>query len=136
MSIIIVAADFHKDLAEKMIQAAKSELKNQGRDFRLIKVAGCYEMPLVVDKVMAAKGTEAVVALGFIEKGQTMHGEVMGHVVHKSLVDLQLKYGKPVGFGIIGPGATLEQAQVRAQEYAKRAVIALLQNISVLEDEI
>ena len=57
---------------------------------------------------------DGLVVLGYIERGETLHGEVMGHVVHTALVQLQLKYRKPVGIGIIGPGATAEQAQAQS----------------------
>ncbi|TSC75559.1 MAG: 6,7-dimethyl-8-ribityllumazine synthase [Parcubacteria group bacterium Gr01-1014_30] len=136
MSIIIVAASFHKDIAEEMIEAATLELEGRGKKVGVKKVAGCYEAPLVVERVMADKDTEAVVVLGYIEKGQTMHGEVMGHVVHKALIDLQLKHSKPVGMGIIGPGATKEQAQARAKDYAAKAAKAALENLAIIKDEV
>jgi 6,7-dimethyl-8-ribityllumazine synthase len=74
------------------------------------------------------------VVLGFIERGQTQHGEVMGHVVHRALVDLELKHRKPVGIGIIGPGATSEQAEKRKVDYARAAVRAALRSWNVLRD--
>lgn len=132
MAVVIIAAEFHKDIIEKMIEAAKDELKAQGKEVLVKKVAGCYEMPLLADKVMQKGSTEAVVVLSFIEKGETQHGEVMGYVVHKALVDLQLKHGKPIGIGIIGPGATKEQASLRAEPYARGAVKAALQSLSVI----
>lgn len=136
MSIVVVAADFHKDIAETMIKTATAELESQGKQIKVKKVPGCYEIPLVVDKVMADQDTEAVVVLGFIEKGQTLHGEVMGHVVHKSLVDLELKHGKPVGMGIIGPGATKKQALSRAEYFARRAINAALRNLEAVKNEV
>jgi len=56
---------------------------------------------------------DALLVLGYIEKGETLHGEVMGHVVHRSIVELQLQYSVPIAIGIIGPGATIEQARER-----------------------
>ena len=38
------------------------------------------------------------------------------------LMDLSLNYNKPLGFGIIGPRVTWQQAQERAVEYSERAV--------------
>ena len=32
-----------------------------------------------------------LITLGYIERGETQHGEVMGHVVHRALVELQLR---------------------------------------------
>lgn len=135
MAIVIITSEFHKDLIEKMIEAAKAELEAQGKEVLVKRVAGCYETPLLTDKVMKENRTEAVVVLGFIEKGETQHGEVMGYVVHKALIDVQLKHGKPIGFGIIGPGATKEQAEVRAESRARDAAKAVIKTLSVLDNE-
>lgn len=134
MTIVIVAAEFHKDIIEEMIKAAQQEILSQGKKVEVKRVAGCYEIPLIAKKALALKDTKAVVALGYIEKGETKHGEVMGQVVYKTLVNIQLEYGKPVGIGIIGPGATEEQAKVRATRMAQQAVKAALQNLSLLNE--
>jgi hypothetical protein len=57
----------------------------------------------------------------------------MGHVVRRSLVELQLKVKKPIGLGIIGPGATEEQALVRQSSCAKNAVYAVKQVADILQ---
>lgn len=133
--ISIVIGDFHKDLAEEMIEFAKDEMKNVGIEpASIVRVAGSYEVPLVVDTLLAQPKMEAVIVLGYIEKGETMHGEVMGQVVHTALVKLQLKYNKPVGMGIIGPGATPTQAQVRKEGAARGAVKAVLRSLATLEE--
>ena len=61
-----------------------------------------------------------------------MHGEVMGHVVSEALVRLQLEHRKPIGLGIIGPGATAEQAEMRKLGAARAAVRAALTSLAVL----
>jgi 6,7-dimethyl-8-ribityllumazine synthase len=58
----------------------------------------------------------------------------MGHVVHAALVQLQLRYRKPAGIGIIGPGATLEQAATRKEPYARAAVRAMLASLKCLRE--
>jgi len=73
---------------------------------------------------------EGAVVLGIIENGKTQHGVVMGHAVTKSLIDLQLASMKPVGFGIIGPGAKPEQIEERLLPYAENAVLALSEMLS------
>lgn len=98
------------------------------------RVPGAYETPLIVDAVLARPGIDFVVVLGFIERGETLHGEVMGHVVHSKLVELQLKHRKPLGIGIIGPGATTVQAEARKVDYARAAVRAAMQNWKLLQD--
>jgi 6,7-dimethyl-8-ribityllumazine synthase len=126
--VAVVAAEFNRPLVDVMIASAVDEAKKQGARVVLepVRVPGCYETPLVVSRVIARKDVDVVVVLGYIERGETQHGEVMGHVVHAALVKLAIRHGKPVGIGIIGPGATREQAEERKESYARAAVKAAL----------
>jgi 6,7-dimethyl-8-ribityllumazine synthase len=126
--VAVVAAEFNRPLVDVMIACAVDEAKKQGARVVLepVRVPGCYETPLVVSRVIARKDVDVVVVLGYIERGETQHGEVMGHVVHAALVKLAIRHGKPVGIGIIGPGATREQAEERKESYARAAVKAAL----------
>jgi len=49
----------------------------------------------------------------------------MGQAVIKSLVELQIGYDKPVGLGIIGPGAEPEHIESRLEPHARAAVKAI-----------
>lgn len=129
----IIAAEFARDIVDVMVEEARREADTVGADIvGVTRVPGAYEVPLVADARLADSGVDFVVVLGFIERGETLHGEVMGHVVHQTLVNLQLQYKKPVGIGIIGPGATLEQAGKRKADYARAAVRAAAASWSAL----
>lgn len=131
---IIVAADFNKPLIDVMVESAKDELAQLQVDLlQVVRVPGSYELPLSVGAALALPQVALVVALGYIERGETQHGEVMGHVVHRTLLDLSLNHGKPVGLGIIGPGATTEQAEQRKEAYARAAVRAAMASLRALE---
>lgn len=113
-----------------MIAAAKQEIKEIGAKLVcVVRTPGCYEVPLSAEVQLAKDEIDALVVLGYIERGETLHGEVMGHVVHEALVQLQIKYRKRIGLGIIGPGATSEQAEDRKLSYARAAVRAALVSI-------
>ncbi len=132
--IAIVAAEFNKDLVDAMIDAATRELQTAGAVVvRVLRVPGAFELPLISDVQLAQRGIDALVVLGYIERGETLHGEVMGHVVHSALVQLQLKHRKPMGLGIIGPGATAEQAEVRKHSAATAAARAVLASCALLD---
>jgi 6,7-dimethyl-8-ribityllumazine synthase len=126
--VAVVAADFNAHIVEGMIAAAADEVRSQGATLvgDPLRVHGSYETPLVAARLLARSGVDAVVVLGYIERGDTLHGEVMGHVVHTALVSLSIEHGKPVGLALIGPGATQEQAEQRKDPYARAAVRAAL----------
>jgi len=133
--IAIIAADFNKTIVGPMVESAKATAAKLGVDCEIvISVPGSFEIPLVLDAVLQRDDVDAAAVLGYIEKGQTLHGEVMGHVVYKAVMDLELTYGKPVGLGIIGPGATLEQAETRNVSYGEAAVAAAVRSLACLEE--
>jgi 6,7-dimethyl-8-ribityllumazine synthase len=127
LNISIIAADFHKDITDYMVDTALKELSRHNTKLvTTLRVPGSYEIPLAVKHIIDQGKTDAVVILAYIEKGQTLHGEVMGHVVHSALIQLQLEHNMPMGLGIIGPGATKSQAEKRKNKTAKGAVHAAI----------
>ena len=133
--LAILAAEFAPAIIEAMIEEATREATSFGAEVvQVVRVSGAYELPLLADTLLANEHVEILIALGFIERGETQHGEVMGHVVHAALIDLQLQYKKPVGIGIIGPGATLEQAEKRKVDYARSAVRAAMKSWLLLRE--
>jgi len=136
--ISIVAAQFNAEIVEPMIEEAEKVLRAGGATVQdIVRVPGSYEVPLAASMLLKKGTSNALVVLGYIEKGETMHGEIMGHVVHRSIVEMQLQYSTPIAIGIIGPGATLEQAQKRKIEYATGAAqcaLYMVQNVLTLKN--
>ena len=129
----ILAADFAKAVMDTMIDEARQEIADAGATLvTTVRVAGSYELPLLADALLSRPDVDVLIVLGYIERGETLHGQVMGHVVQAALVDLQLKHRKPVGIGIIGPGATMEQAEARKVDYARAAVRAAVRSWAAL----
>lgn len=131
--IAIILAEFNRSIVDVMEAGAKAEAEDAGASIALeVRIPGTYEVPLVLARALARPDVDAAVVLGYIERGETLHGEVMGQVVHQSIVALSLKHEKPVGIGIIGPGATLAQAEQRRDAYARAAVRAALASVAAL----
>ena len=131
----IVAAKWHSEIIDTMIDIATSEAEAADAEVtECVRVPGSYEMPLAADVLLEKNEIDAVVVLSCIFRGETQHGEVMGHVVHHALVNLQLVHQKPIGMGIIGPGASQEQMLARKDEYARDAVKVVLDMHTVLTD--
>ena len=126
-NIAIVCGSFHKSEIEQMLDWARDEAKNLALDIvDVVWVPGAMEVPLAVDRLLADDEIEGVACLGIIEKGQTQHGLAMGQAVIKTILELQLVHEKPVGLGIIGPGAEPEHIGHRLEPHARAAVSAIL----------
>ena len=108
-----------------MLAYATDEAEKQGLTIgEVIWVPGSMEVPLALDRLL--NNHDAAACLGIIEKGETQHGLAMGQAVIKTVLDLQLKHDKPVGLGIIGPGAEPRHIEPRLEPHARAAVVACL----------
>ena len=88
------------------------------------------EVPLQLKRLLLRESVDGAIVLGIIEKGETQHGLVMGQAVTKGIIDLQLASMKPIGYGIIGPGAKMEQINERLKPYARKAILAVQDMLS------
>jgi len=126
----IVVAEFNYDITYLMLSKAIDHAKFLGLEIAYIyKVPGTYEIPLAASQLLSREDVDGVVVLGAVIKGETKHDEVVAHQAARKIMDLMIQYGKPVGLGIIGPGATRGQALERVEEYARRAVEAVAKMI-------
>lgn len=124
--IAVVCGSFHKDEIERMLEYAKDQAYKESLTITdVIWVPGAMEVPLAVDRLLADEKINGVACLGIIEKGQTQHGLAMGQAVIKTIIELQLVHEKPVGLGIIGPGAEPEHIEPRLEPHARAAVSAI-----------
>ena len=124
--IAIVCGGFHKDEIERMLEYAKDQASKDSLTITdVVWVPGAMEVPLAIDRLLEDEEINGVACLGIIEKGKTQHGLAMGQAVIKSIIELQLVHEKPVGLGIIGPGAEPEHIEPRLEPHARSAVSAI-----------
>ena len=125
-NIAIVCGSFHKDEIERMLEYAKDQASKESLTItEVVWVPGAMEVPLAIDRLLDNEEINGVACLGIIEKGKTQHGLAMGQAVIKTIIELQLVHEKPVGLGIIGPGAEPEHIEPRLEPHARSAVSAI-----------
>ena len=122
MKVAIVACEFNWEITGKMEKRALEYCKAKKIQTISVKVPGAFDAPLAIKRLLKDKSVNGVAVLGAIIKGDTKHDEIIGHALAKTIHDLTLEFGKPIGFGVIGHGATWSQAEKRAEDYAERAV--------------
>ena len=126
MNLGIVCGSFHRDQVERMLKFAIDEASSKNWEVsEVVWVPGSMEAPLAIDRMLQSTEVQGAVVLGIIERGETDHGLVMGQSVTKSVIELQIKHNKPIGLGIIGPGAEPEHIEPRLEPHARSAVGAV-----------
>ncbi len=112
----IVAARFNDFIVDSLIRGALEALQRHGaseKQIELIRVPGAFEMPLAVQKLLAARRHDAVIALGAVIRGATPHFQYVAGECASGLSRVALESGVPIAFGVLTTD-TIEQAVERA----------------------
>lgn len=100
LTVTVVAAGWHKKIAEALIAGAERALDRAGATYTVVRVAGSFELAVVSQAAFAA-GADAVVALGVIIRGDTPHFDYVCSATTEGLTRVALEAGRPVGFGVL-----------------------------------
>lgn len=110
-TIAIVVAEWNAEITMSMLASAKERLLAEGiykRNIIELKVPGSFELTLGAQLLAEKENIDAVIAIGCVVQGETPHFDYICQAVAKGLVDVNLKYNKPVVFGVL---TTLNQQQ-------------------------
>lgn len=122
--LAIVQATFNAEVTDMMADIAARRAEGTGCTVaHTAQVAGVYDLPLTAQRLARRDDVDAVVVLGAVVQGETQHDLVITQSTAASLQQVALTTGKPIGFGVTGPGMTWGQAEARVAN-AKHAVDA------------
>ena len=132
--ILIVNANYYKNISKNLVQGSKKKLNNSV-NLNIIDVPGIYEIPIAIRKNI--KKFDGFIALGCVIKGQTPHFDLISYSTFNSILNLSIKFNKPIGNGII-TAFSMKQALQRCKSTtskkpnkgseAANAVMSILQN--------
>ena len=110
---VIISSSWYLDICDDLISGAKRALEKASvAEVKVQYVPGSFELPLAAQFAFES-GFDAVVAVGLVLKGETPHFDYVCQGVTKGVIDVSLKYGKPIGFGVLMCN-DLDQAQRRS----------------------
>src|SRR5258708_6834778 len=95
----IVASRYNARYVNAMLRAAQAELKRAGAGkVRVVRVPGAYEIPVAAMRLARTQKLElsAIICLGVILRGQTVHADHIGRAVSDASMQIQLQHEVPV----------------------------------------
>jgi 6,7-dimethyl-8-ribityllumazine synthase len=110
----IVASEYNSEYVDAMVEAAKAELKrSQAKQIQVFRVPGAFEIPVIVARLarnlqhapVAPKSKQggtrhtpyaAIICLGVILRGETIHAAHIGEAVSRALMEIQVRYEVPI----------------------------------------
>ena len=128
MKILCVGGEYYPELLNMLVNSTNKIIKKESKKikltkFKLIKVPGIFEIPVVISKNI--KKYDAFIALGCVIKGETPHFDLITQSVTNAIMSLSITYKKPIGNGII-TCFNKKQASKRVNKKGEEAVKAIL----------
>ena len=116
LRVAIVYARWNAEIVSPLVDKCVSELLECGvseDDIIRQHVPGSYELPYGASRVIHSQRLDAIICIGCLIKGETMHFEYIAEAVSHGIMKVQLDSGVPVVFGVL-TCLTEDQARSRA----------------------
>ncbi len=97
--ILIINANYYDEITIKLLKETKKILKKNKINLSIKYVTGVFEIPIAIRKNI--NKFDAFVALGCVIKGKTPHFDFICRSAFDAIMNLSIKYNKPIGNGII-----------------------------------
>ena len=133
--ILVVNSNYYKDISANLLLSSKKKLLKKKFKVSILDIPGAFEIPIAIRKNI--NKFDGFVALGCVIKGQTPHFDLLCSSLFNSILNLSIKYNKPIGNGVI-TALNLNQANQRSKKTkfnkpnkgseAANAVISILKN--------
>jgi 6,7-dimethyl-8-ribityllumazine synthase len=135
----VSASSFNELVVGKLVEAALACFRAHGvseDDLLVAWVPGAFELPLVAKRLAESERYDAVVCLGAVIRGETVHFDHVAGQAAQGIQRVALETGVPVAFGVLTTD-TIEQALDRAGgKHGNKgwdAAMAAMQMVSVLD---
>jgi 6,7-dimethyl-8-ribityllumazine synthase len=112
----VVVSRFNQPVTSRLLDGALAAFQRHGVDDQDLDVAwapGAFEIPLVAQRLARSEQFDAVVCLGAVIRGETMHFDYVAGECARGVREVGLETGIPCLFGVLTTD-TLEQALDRA----------------------
>lgn len=112
----VVVSRFNSFITERLLEGALDALHRTGakdRDIEIVRVPGAYEIPAAARLLASTKRFDAVVCIGCLIRGETLHYEVIANECSRGIGQSAQDTGVPHAFGVLTV-ENLEQAIDRA----------------------
>jgi 6,7-dimethyl-8-ribityllumazine synthase len=113
----IVVSRFNEEITDGLLQGARERLAEASvpdEDVTIIRVPGAFEIPITAQRLGESGEYDAIVCLGCLIKGETMHFEYIAEAASHGIMQAAAATGVPMAFGVL-TALTEEQAVERSR---------------------
>ena len=112
----VVVSRFNEEITEGLLRGALEFFAEQSiptETVKIVRVPGAFEIPLAAKRLAESGDYDAIVCLGCLIKGETMHFEYIADAASHGIAQAAISTGVPIAFGVLTT-MTEEQAVERS----------------------
>src|SRR3954452_1047587 len=135
----VVVPRFNEDVTAGLLQGALDTLEQaevSADDITLVRVPGAFEIPLTAMRMAEPGQFDAVITIGCLIKGDTMHFEYIASACSQGILEASTATGVPIAFGVLTT-LTEEQALARSapgpENKGQEAALAAIEMATLLQ---
>lgn len=136
----VIVSRWNEYVTEKLLEGALDELRRHGaKDIEVVRVPGTWEIaPAAVCLLEGPpeRRPHAIVALGCILQGATLHAQLLAKEVSEGLMRIQTERGVPVTWGVLTPDnqeQAIERAGMKHGNKGREAALAAIEMANLAE---
>lgn len=138
--IAIIVVRFNRFINKNLLDGALDILQRIGRvkdkNITVVWIPGAYELPLIAKVLAMSHKYDAIIALGAVIRGLTMHFEFISRQCSSSISDISIQNMLPIGFGLLTTddvNQAIERSGIKNNNKGSEAALAVLEMINVLK---
>lgn len=112
----IIVGRYNSFVTERLLAGALDALTSRETDpenIAVFKVPGSFEIPQMARRVAEQREYDAIICLGALIRGQTLHFQIISEECARGLQQVAAHFNVPITFGVI-TAENMEQAVDRA----------------------
>ena len=136
--VAVVVSRFNDFITKRLLEGCVKELKRCGvgnNEITIVWVSGSLEIPVAALKLAKKKNIDAVICLGAVIRGETIHFDLVSQGAARGVAEVALQTEKPIIFGVLTT-ETVNQATKRSywkkDHKGRDAAVAALEMVEVL----
>lgn len=94
----VVVGQYNPEFSKALAESVRKELFDLEAETPVdfFSVPGAFEIPLVIKLLAQSQRYKALIALGVIIRGETVHGDLIGTTITEALMRISLEFSIPV----------------------------------------
>lgn len=132
----IVVSEWNGHITSRLLQGALETLESAGVKLSNIlvkRVPGAFELPLGAQWMAEQAEIDGVITIGVVIQGETRHFDFVCSGTTQGIMDVNLKYSKPVAFCLLTDNTEQQSLDRAGGKHGNKGVEAAVTTLKMIE---